>query len=131
MIHYRILDAKTTTSIIKTVNLIVGTDGKKVAVPGNYNLEGYSDGVMLVSKNGRYGYMNLDHSWVSLPVFDEARPFFQGLAVCHTDEGYGMIDTEGNTVLPFIFDYISDVSDGRIAAYSADLGWQIYTVISK
>lgn len=131
MIRYCLLDAKTATKLIKSVNLIIDTVGKHNTVPGDYSLEGYSDGVMLVSKNGRYGYLNLDHSWVYHPVFDDARPFFQGLAVAHTDGGYGMIDTEGNTVLPFIFKYISDVSDGRVAAYSEENGWQIFTVVSK
>ncbi len=131
MIRYALLDAKTGSKLVKTVNQIIGKDGKKLPIPGNYSLEAYSDGVMLISKNGRFGYMNTDNSWVSHAVFDEARPFFQGLAVAHSDSGYGMIDTEGNTVLPFIFDYISDVSDGRVAAYSSELGWQIYTVISK
>ena len=131
MVRYALLDAKTATNLIKTVNQLYNKNGTKINIPGNYSLENYSDGIMLVSKNGRYGYMNIDNSWVFAPVFDEARPFFQGLAVAHSDGGYGMVDTEGNAVLPFIFDYISDVSDGRVAAYSEELGWQIYTVISK
>ena len=131
MVRYALLDAKTATKLVKTVNLLYTKKGTRVTPPGSYSIENYSDGIMLVSKNGRYGYMNVDNSWVFSPVFDEARPYFQGLAVAHTDSGYGMVDTEGNTVLPFIFDYISDVSDGRIAAYSETLGWQIYTVISK
>lgn len=131
MIRYSLLDAKTATKLVKTVNQLYNKKGGKVNIPGSYSLENYSDGIMLVSKNGRYGYLNMDNSWVATPVFDEARPFFQGLAVAHSDGGYGMIDTEGNTVLPFIFDYISDVSDGKIAAYSSETGWQIYTIVSK
>ncbi len=131
IVRYALLDAKTASKLVKTVNLIVDKTGTKNPVPGYYNLEGFSDTVMLVEKDGRYGYMNLDHSWVFHPVFDEAFPFCQGLAVAHTEDGYGMIDTEGNVILPFIFKHISSVSDGRIAAYSEELGWQIYTVVSK
>ncbi len=131
MIRYALLDAKTATKLIKTVNQLYNKKGGKINIPGSYSLKNYSDGVMLLHKNGRYGYMNIDNSWVYEPIFDEAKPFFQGLAVAHVNGGFGMIDTDGNTVLPFIFDYISDVSDGRIAAYSEELGWQIYTVVSK
>ncbi len=131
MVRYALLDAKTATKLVKTVNRLYNKKGNMVNIPGSYSLENYSDGVMLVSKNGRYGYLNMDSSWVATPVFDEARPFFQGLAVAHSDGGYGMIDVNGNTVLPFIFDYISHVSDGRVAAYSSESGWQIYTIVSK
>ncbi len=131
MIRYCIKDAKSATKLYRSFNRLHGTDGKQHAIPGNYTLENYSEGIMLLSKNGRYGYMDTSDAWVSLPVFDEARPFVQGLAAAHTESGYGMIDRKGNTVLPFIFDYISDVSDGRVAAYSEKTGWQIYTVMTK
>ncbi len=131
MIRYSILDAKTASKLVKNENRLVDKKGNSLPIPGEYSLEGYSDSVMLLSKDGRYGYLNVDHSWVSEPLFDDARPFFQGLAVAHTESGYGMIATDGSVVLPFTFDYISDVSDGRIAAYSEELGWKLYTIVKK
>ncbi len=131
MVRYTMYDEKTQTKLVKTVNELYDAKGKRVNISGGYSLENYSDGVMLLQKNGKYGYMNTSHSWIAAPTLHEARPFFQGLAVALSDGGYGMIDTNGKTVLPFIFDYISDVSDGKVAAYSAELGWKIYTIIAK
>ncbi len=131
MIRYCIFDPFKGELLYKNTNVLVDEKGKTLEIPGNYELKNYSDGIMLLHKNGKYGYMNTDRSWVSPAIFEDARPFIQGLAVAETDGNYGVIDTEGNVVLPFTFDYISDVSDGRIAAYSAEYGWQIYTIVTK
>ena len=131
MIRYCIFDPFKGELLYKTVNVLVDKKGKTLDIPGNYELKNYSDGVMLLHKNGKYGYMNTDRSWVYPAIFDDARPFIQGLAVAETDGNYGVIDTEGNVILPFTFDYISDVSDGLIAAYSYEYGWQIYTIVEK
>lgn len=131
MVRYCIKDAKTNTLLYKSVNQLLDKKGNKLQIPGNYALENYSDGVMLISKNGKFGYMNTDLSWVSPAVFDDARPFIQGLAVASNEGKYGMIDTDGNVVLPFYFEYVSNVSGGRVVAYSSELGWQIYTIVRK
>ena len=131
MVRYVLMDPYTAKILYKTKNSLIDIYGSSVPVPGNYTLENYSDGVMLLQKNGMYGYMSTDMSWVCPAIFDSAEPFIQGLAVASLDGKYGMIDTNGNTVLPFCFKYISNVSDGRVAAYSDELGWQLYTVMTK
>lgn len=131
MIRYALLDPYTAKTLYKTQNVLINKVGSIIGMPGNYTLENYSDGVMLLSKNETYGYMSTDMSWVCPAIFSEAEPFVQGLAVAQLDGKYGMIDREGNTVLPFCFKYISNVSDGRIAAYSDELGWQLYAITAK
>ena len=55
-----------------------------------------------------------------------------GLATLKTEDGrVGMIDTEGNIVLQFTYDYISQVSDGLIAAYRRENGWTILKMMEK
>ncbi len=111
---------------------LVDTSGKVFDIPGGYSLKNYSDGILLLEKDGRYGYMDTEGSWVCPAVFQKASPFLQGLAVAVNEEGkYGMIDRAGNEVLPFVFDYLSNPSDGKIAAFSAERGWEIYGVARR
>ena len=42
-----------------------------------------------------------------------------------------MIDTAGNAVIPFKYDYVSNISSGLVAAFSDDTGWEIYTKMAK
>ncbi len=112
-------------------NRLVDLKGNLFDIPGGYQLLGYSDGILLLEKEGRYGYMDTNGAWVSPAVYQEAEPFLQGLAVARDENGrYGMIDTEGNVVLPFAFTYISNASRGYIAAYSPSRGWALYAVVA-
>lgn len=101
--------------------------GEFFPIPEGYTLEGYSDGVLLLSKNGRYGYYSIEGKWIAQPIYSYAAPFVQGLAVVGYENGtLGMIDTSGNIVVPFVFSYISNVSSGLISVYSESGGWEIF-----
>lgn len=111
---------------------LIDTKGKQFEVPGGYTLVGYSDGVLLLEKEGAYGYMNTKGAWVSPAVYQKASPFLQGLGVAVNAEGkYGLIDRSGSEILPFAFDYISNVSGGKVVTFSADRGWEIYGIVAK
>lgn len=131
MVRYTLKGSWAVYYTYKNENRLIDTSGNFVEIPGNYELKNYSDGIMLLHKNGKYGYMRPDLSWVCPAVFDSAQPFIQGLAVVEIDGKYGVIDTEANTVLPVCFDYISNVSSGLIAAYSSDNGWQLFVIAEK
>ena len=47
------------------------------------------------------------------------------------DGRFGMIDTEGNIVLPFTYDQISMVSSGLVAVYRAENGWSVLKLMEK
>ena len=65
-------------------------------------------------------------------MYTYAGPFSEGLCVLGYEGGKcGMIDTEGNVVIPFVFDYISDVSGGRIALYESSIGWSVIQKMVK
>ena len=104
--------------------------GKYFTIPDGYTLEGYSDGTLLLSRNGRYGYYSIEGHWIAQPIYTYAQPFVQGLAVVGHENGTrGMIDREGNIVLPFAFTYVSNVSSGLVSAYSESGGWEIFKVL--
>ena len=118
--------------IVRDQDYLVDTKGNKFEIPTGYTLEGYSDGVLLLSKNGLYGYYSVEGDWIAQPIYSYARPFIQGLAVVGSADGtVGVIDTKGNIVLPFVFTSISDVSSGVIVTYCEGIGWEVFTVNKK
>lgn len=113
-------------------DVLIRTDGTEYELPVGYELEGYSDGMILLSKDGRYGFIDYTGEWIAQPIYTDATPFVCGLATLTTEDGrVGMIDTEGNIVLQFTFDYISQVSDGLIAVYREENGWTILKMMEE
>ena len=118
--------------LYRNENRLVDTSGRIFSIPGNYLLENYSEGILLLEKDGRYGYMDTSGAWISPAVYQSAEPFLQGLAVARDESGrFGMIDSEGRTVLPFVFDYITNASRGYLAAYSESRGWELFAVMAR
>jgi len=109
-------------------DILICYDGTEFPIPTGYNLISYSNGVLLLEKDGLYGYMDHTGGWIAEPVYTYARPFNEGLAAVGNDGKIGMIDTNGNIVIPQVFDHISDASGGLIALYDGECGW---TVLNK
>ena len=131
MVRY-VLRGTVTNKIYLNENRLLGKDGKYFSIPKGYSLVNYSDGILLLEKNGKYGYMDLRGGWIAPPIYDSASPFVQGLAVLGDKVGkFGVINTEGEFVLPMYFDYISNASSGYISTYEEKRGWEIYCVIEK
>ena len=119
-------------TIVEDVHKLINAEGEYFDIPEGYTLEGYSNGVLLLSKDGLYGYYSIKGYWIAHPMYDYARPFIQGLAVVGYENGtVGMIDTEGNVVIPFVFTHISDASSGIITAYVEGTGWNVYALCEK
>lgn len=118
--------------VIRDDYFLMNTKGKLFDIPAGYTLEGYSDGVLLLSKDGLYGYYSLEGDWIAQPIYSYARPFVQGLAVLGSEDGtVGMIDTKGNIVLPFVYTSIEDISSGLIVTYCEGIGYETYELVEK
>ena len=131
MVRY-VLHGVTSSKIYLNENRLLGTNGKYFDIPGGYSLVNYSDGIMLLEKNGKYGYMDLRGGWVVPPIYDSASPFIQGVAVVGNSEGkLGVINAEGEYLLPMYFDYISNASNGLISTYEKTRCWEIYCIVEK
>ncbi len=112
--------------------LLVDSSANPIALPSDYDIVAYSDSRILLAKSGRYGYMTSRLEWITLPEFSYAKPFYEGLAaVCDQNGKYGMIDRNGETVIPFVFDYVSNCSDGLVLAYKKDVGWKLFAKVDK
>lgn len=118
--------------IVGDYETLINAKGELFEIPEGYTLEGYSDGVLLLSRNGLYGYYTVEGKWIANPIYTFASPFVQGLAALgYSDGTVGMIDTDGNIVLPFAFRYVSNVSSGLVAAYSESGGWEVFKLMER
>ncbi len=129
-IYYRYSSKRIVTTYEK--DTLMDKDGNLFAIPGGYRLVSYSDGMLLLEKDGRYGYMNYEGNWVLEPRYTYARPFIEGLAVVgYRDGRVGVVDTAGNFVVPLFYEYISDMSSGVMVTYRAGEGWRVLAKMVK
>ena len=83
---------------------LMSPDGE-VLVPIEYEeIVPASEGMMRVTKNGKYGYLNEKFELVIPCKYDEAEWFRNGIAVVKKGKKYGVIDKNGKTVIPFKYD---------------------------
>ncbi len=121
-----------TVKIVTDEDILIRPNGQRFNLPTGYKLISYSDGILLLEKDGEYGYMNYLGNWIRDPELLDAGPFLEGVAVCKNTEGnYGVIDTEGKAVIPFTYKYISNISGGTMVAYSETGGWTVYQKLTK
>lgn len=98
----------------------VNHDGELV-LPPTYDKERdiesyrFRDGLMIVKKNGKYGYLNTKLEEVIPCQFEEARPFDDGLAAVKKDKMWGFIDKKGENVIPFGYKRVCSFSFGLAA----------------
>lgn len=110
--------------IVSDENIMIDKSGERFYIPLGYEVDAYSSGMILLHGEGGYGYMNYTGTWVVDPTLEAAEPFYEGLAVVKRGGEVALIDTAGNTVIPFgQFEYISNASTGVIAAYDGE--WHI------
>lgn len=119
--------------ILEDENILIDLNGNEVATPAGCELVSYSDGIMLLkTKERTYAYVDYRGVVIADPLFDRAHAFSEGLGVCREKQSgkWGVIDTKGNTVIPFVYDEMSQVSEGTIAAFK-DGCWTIFRKMAK
>ena len=67
--------------LIAEYDYLIDDYGRKFDIPADYTLVGYSDGVLLLERDGLYGYYSIEGRWIAQPIFTFARPFAEGLGV--------------------------------------------------
>lgn len=118
--------------VISDTEILVNEKGEDFPIPSGYTLKGYSCGMLLLEKDGRYGFMDYTGGWIAQPIYADATPFVSGLATLTTPDGrVGMIDTEGNIVLAFAYEHISQCSSGLVTTYHSESGWTVYQVLAN
>ena len=116
--------------VMDEYDALIREDGTEFTLPVGFSLEGYSDGRLILSRDGNYGVFSVTGEWIAQPIFSDAGPFIGGLAPLKTADGrWGMIDVDGNIVLPFTYDYISQVSSGVIVCWREENGWSVLRIM--
>lgn len=87
----------------------------------------FSEGLVSVQSNERYGYINQNDIMTIAPNFDDVRPFKEDRAfVGYFDDDYhikwGLIDKSGKMLVDALFDQVRDFNDG-IAAVKVGMLW--------
>ena len=75
----------------------------------------FSDRLVVVKIDGKYGYADKSGALVIEPRFDRAEGFSEGLAAVKINEKYGYIDKAGEWVIEPTFFYASYFSEGLAA----------------
>ncbi|MCL2773859.1 MAG: WG repeat-containing protein [Oscillospiraceae bacterium] len=113
-------------------DILVDKNGKEFYIPEDYMLKAYSNGMILLEKDGCYGFMNYLGEWVAQPIFTYAEPFFEGVAVIGFKDGKkALIDTKGNLITKFQYDSISNCTGGIVALYEKGVGWTVLNKVRK
>jgi hypothetical protein len=78
-----------------------------------------------------YGYMTATEvltgnatdkdAFIISPVFEDARPFFNGLAAAKSEGLWGYIDQNGNTVIDFLYNDVRDFNDTAAFVYEGNM----------
>lgn len=111
--------------------IILRADGSVFQIPSGFSVLAYSDGAILLKGQKGYGYMLYNGKWLCSPDYEMAQPFNEGLAVvCDKSGLYGMIDLSGATVVPHLFNSLSNSSDGVVVAYTQKFGYYILNKIA-
>ncbi len=119
------LDHEDRIFISGNTDVLMYRDGTRFPTPVGYDIISYSDGMILLEKDGKYGYMSYTGEWIVDPSLTYAEPFYEGLAVIGKYGERALIDTDGDFVIPYeTYDYISHASSGLISVYGED-GWQV------
>jgi hypothetical protein len=118
--------------ITSDTDKLINAKGVEFNVPSGYEIAYYADGVLTLKKDKYYGCFTTSGKWIAQPVYTYAGAFNEGLCVLMQEDGKtGMIDTNGNVVMDFVYDSISDISGGVITAYEKNNGWTAYTKITE
>ncbi len=118
--------------LVGSYDYLIDDEGKRFESPDGYRLVSYSDGILLLERDGYYGYYSVKGEWIAQPIFTYARPFFEGIGVIGFSNGIkGAIDTEGNVLVPFEYSYISHPSSGVIALCDYVGNWSILLKTEK
>ncbi|MBQ7700373.1 MAG: hypothetical protein IJT49_08545 [Clostridia bacterium] len=117
--------------VVEDMEVLVNEDGKEFPLPEGYAAKAYSNQRILVSYKGKYGFYAVKGAWIVDSKYSYATPYYEGLAVVGTTAQKGVIDLEGNFVIPLSYSHISVCSGGIIVCWSMQTGYEVYVKAAK
>ena len=111
---------------------LIGLDGKEVPLPVGCTLVSYSNGRILLERDGKYGFYAVKGDWIADTEYTYAAPFAGGLAVIGRADGKkAVIDMDGNIVLDFFYTDIEISAGGTVAAWSEETGYALFVKATR
>ena len=130
VIEKRVNPARTAT--VEQREFLVDKYWREFYTPVDYKIKAYSNGMILLEKDGNFGFMNYLGEWIAQPIYTYAEPFYEGVAVLGMINGKKMlIDTQGNIVAKMQYDHISNCTGGIIALFERENGWTILNKVRR
>ena len=83
----------------------------------------YSEGMIPVVKDNKYGYVNTDGKECVPCIYDKAFSFKNGLARVSKDNKFGFINKQGDLIVPLIYDNAYDFDDIGLANVCKEKLW--------
>lgn len=108
--------------IDQTGRLVIPIEHEAVEGVLSTYYKNFSEGLVAVYRNGKYGYMNKQRELMVPYQYQDANEFKYGLAIVIKNDKYGAIDQLGNNIIPLKFNYLSSYSDG-LAQYTENNHW--------
>lgn len=117
--------------IREDIDVIIDTAGNEFDLPAGHTLVALSDGRILLKDDhtGKYGFYSLKEAWITDTVFNKAEAYYEGLARVNYNGSEGMIDKNGEYVIPPVYTEVRSVSNGIIVCYDEDKG--VYDIFAK
>jgi hypothetical protein len=98
--------------------------GTETRLPQYEEVRSFSEGLAAVKLNEKWGYINIKGELVIPYKFKKAYCFHKGTAFVKAEEGYQIIDKQGNTVLRLPnYDYFGETSSEGLAVIYIDGRW--------
>lgn len=101
----------------------------ELVIPAIYDFTNFfSQGVAYACKNGKFGYINKKGETVIDFIYDRAWDFFDadGFAAVRLNGKEGLIDINGNIVMPISFEGASSTSNGVATVYDRHREIKVY-----
>lgn len=84
--------------------------------PSEYTIDSFenlNEGILVYKGHNEqgtgFGYINSGGIVIVPPIYEEASPFYNGMARVMSNGKYGYIGTDGSIILPCVYDYASEV----------------------
>ena len=111
-------------------DVLLDAYGNVTEMPNGYELVSYHDGIRVLrhSQTGAVGLADHLGQWITPPAFQDATPCVQGLTPVKYNDKWGVVDQNGQFVMPATFDLPPTILGGVIAAYSSQSGWMAFVL---
>lgn len=95
------------------MGLVSSEDGSVLFDPQAEEIESFENGYAAAVKGGKYGIISSSGELAAGFIYEDARPFSEGLAPVKNSSGkWGYINLSGDTVIDFVYDAATCFSDG-------------------